>query len=117
VAHRFEIDGKSQTVKYNSRCLADGIVSDIKQKRYKGLIFFGHVAEVSFTSWLPQFMKRMSQMFDKEHKDPRPDSVNVGVTLTPNFPIPNKYAHEKPVVVAKTDANTLQKINATTLGM
>ncbi|KAI8875012.1 hypothetical protein K501DRAFT_203482 [Backusella circina FSU 941] len=117
VAHRFEISGKSQTVKYNSRCLADGIISDIQQKRYKGLIYFGHITEVSFASWLPQFITRLSHMFDKEHKDPRPDSVNVGVTLTPNFPMPKKFvtSHEEQVVVAKTDANTLQKINATTL--
>ncbi|KAI8646848.1 carotenoid oxygenase [Parasitella parasitica] len=117
--HRFEINGSNQTLKYNSRMLAKSLESKLKDKSYRGLIFFGHIPETSFTQWLYHFCMRVNNMvlFPKARQRGAPDGQSVGVTATPNFPLPTgiKKTDNENVLVSKTDANVLQKIHAETL--
>lgn len=114
--HRFEVSGESQTLKYNSRCLANSVEQNIKQGSFKGLVFFGHVPIVSFTNWILQFLGRIDVLLLRPNND-IPDSQSVGVTATPNYPLPSSWEKDgQHVLVSKTDANMLQKIHADTLG-
>ncbi|KAI7893569.1 carotenoid oxygenase [Mucor mucedo] len=116
--HRFQIDGSAQTLKYNSRCLSKSIEKKIEQKSYKGIIFFGHVPVVSFLQWIYHFLNRLDSFILRPRPDESPDAHSVGVTATPNFPLPSHWksaGRQQPVLVSKTDANILQKINAETL--
>lgn len=116
--HRFEINGSTQTLKYNSRLLAGTVECNIREKSYKGLVFFGHVPTVSFFKWLQEAYYRIAIMvlkIDSVNGDSEPDSHSVGVTASTNFPLPSDWAKEDRVLVSKTDANILQKINADTL--
>ncbi|KAI8875013.1 hypothetical protein K501DRAFT_234251 [Backusella circina FSU 941] len=116
IAHRFEISGDKQSVTYNSRSLSDGVIDDIRNKRTNGMIFFGNVMDISFFSWLFQFATRVYvTMISKKRPSTKPDSQRVGVTITPNFPLPVKQEQGGNVLVTKTDVNILQKINAKTL--
>lgn len=118
--HRFEVNGSTQTLKYNSRMLAKSLETEIKNKSFKGLIFFGHIPEMTFPQWLYNFYVRFNNLIlsPKPRHDGRPDGQSVGVTVTPNFPLPAriKKADGENVLVSKTDANVLQKIHAETLG-
>lgn len=118
--HRFEVNGATQTLKYNSRMLAKSLETKIKNKTFKGLIFFGHIPEMTFPEWLYNFYVRFNHLilFPKSRHDGRPDGQAVGVTVTPNFPLPAriKKTDNENVLVSKTDANVLQKIHAETLG-
>ncbi|GAA5796593.1 hypothetical protein HPULCUR_001966 [Helicostylum pulchrum] len=116
--HRFEINGSAQTLKYNSRLLAGTVERNIREKTYKGLVFFGHVPTVSFFKWLQEAYYRVTTMvlkIDSNKGDSEPDSRCVGVTASTNFPLPSDWAKEDRVLVSKTDANILQKIHADTL--
>lgn len=116
--HRFQIDGSAQTLKYNSRCLAKTIERNIEERSYKGLIFFGHVPIMSFIQWVYYFLNRLDSLVLRPKTNESPDAHSVGVTVTPNFPLPSHWRAEgqQPVLVSKTDANVLQKIHAETLG-
>ncbi|KAI8881430.1 hypothetical protein K501DRAFT_274588 [Backusella circina FSU 941] len=118
--HRLEISGKNQSVKYNSRLLAKSLTSDIKQRKDDILIFFGHVLKLSFFEWAKRIVTRINQVVIHpiEPSSKKPDGGLVGVTASPNFPLPprfNKPAEKENVLIAKTDANYLQKINSETL--
>ncbi|KAI8094238.1 putative carotene-dioxygenase [Thamnidium elegans] len=116
--HRFEINGSAQTLKYNSRLLAGSVERNIREKTYKGLVFFGHVPIVSFYRWLQEAYYRITIMvlrIDSNKGDSEPDSHCVGVTASTNFPLPSDWQKEDRVLVSKTDANILQKIHADTL--
>jgi torulene dioxygenase len=118
--HRFEVNGQTQILKYNSRLLAKGLESKIKNKTFKGGLFFGHMPQLTFYEWLVDFYSRLANLvlFPKPVDESAPDEQAVGVTATPNFPLPPNMAkndNEK-VLVSKTDANILQKIHAETLG-
>lgn len=119
--HRFQIDSSTQTLKYNSRCLAKSIQDNIEKKSYKGLVFFGHVPIMTFIQWLYHFLNRLDSFVLRPKADESPDAHSVGVTVTPNFPLPSNWKmtdqqQKQPVLVSKTDANILQKIHAETLG-
>ncbi|GAN07437.1 carotenoid cleavage dioxygenase 1 [Mucor ambiguus] len=117
--HRFEVNGSTQTLKYNSRMLAKSLETKIKSKTSKGLIFFGHIPEMTFPEWLYNFYVRFNNLilFPKARDNAGPDGQAVGVTVTPNFPLPAKIrkTDNENVLVSKTDANVLQKIHAETL--
>lgn len=116
--HRFEIDGVSQSVKYNSRMLAGSVERRIKQKKYSGLVFFGHIPVMSFPQWIYHFFARVDRLIlrPSDRENNAPDGQAVGVTATPNFPLPSNWEKDgKRVLVSKTDANVLQKIHADTL--
>lgn len=118
--HRFEVNGQTQTLKYNSRCLAKFVERNIQEKTYKGLIFFGHIPVMSFPQWIYHFIARLNNtvLFPKPRNRDLPDGQSVGVTATPNFPLPTGWTKKvgEHVLVSKTDANVLQKIHAETLG-
>ncbi|KAI9480627.1 MAG: carotenoid oxygenase [Benjaminiella poitrasii] len=117
--HRFELDGQSQTVKYNSRCLAKTFESRIQTRSFKGILFFGHVSDMTFFEWLYHFFARVANqvVYVMWGRHDCPDGQIVGVTATPNFPLPASLDKSKDdhVLVSKTDANVLQKIHAETL--
>lgn len=100
--------------------LAKSLENKIKDKSFKGLIFFGHIPEMSFSQWLYNFYVRLNNMvlFPKPRHEGAPDGQSVGVTVTPNFPLPAsiKNSDKDNVLVSKTDANVLQKVHAETLG-
>ncbi|CAO3642137.1 unnamed protein product [Cunninghamella blakesleeana] len=119
--HRFEISSERQQVRYNSRNLATKVEEKIKDGEV--CIFFGHVVHHStvwgqFCHFLKVFnnlvfQSRLNNLIDRD-----PSSEMVGVTPTPNFPLPkgvNFINKDLPVLVAKTDANLLQKVNADNL--
>ncbi|KAI8332974.1 putative carotene-dioxygenase [Blakeslea trispora] len=116
--HRFEVNGQTQALKYNSRCLAKSMEHDIQNKSYDFLVFFGYLPNVSFVQWLKQFFARFVDLvlFPKPRHQHRPDGQSVGVTATPNFPLPSNLTRENErILVSKTDANILQKVHADTL--
>ncbi|KAI7898324.1 carotenoid oxygenase [Cokeromyces recurvatus] len=116
--HRFEVCGRTQTLKYNSRLLAKSVETNISNKSYKGMLFFGHQPCLSFFQWLSHFCIRFYKLvFLSELNDGLPaDGHMVGVTATPNLPLPSSVkGNNKNILVAKTDANLLQKIHAETL--
>lgn len=118
--HRFEVNGATQTLKYNSRLLAKSVEHIIREQTYKGLIFFGHIPVLSFPQWVYHFWARLNNtiLFPKPRSRNLPDGQSVGVTATPNFPLPKTWAKKdgEHVLVSKTDVNVLQKIHAETLG-
>lgn len=117
--HRFRIDGTTQTLKYNSRCLAKSLGKDFEQNSFKGIITYGFIPNLSFFRWLYHFWVRLDNFVlrPKSRASNRADAHNVGVTVTPNFPLPSKWEkRNESVLVSKTDANILQKIHAETLG-
>jgi torulene dioxygenase len=118
--HRFEVNGQTQTLKYNSRLLAKGLESRIKDKKFKGGLFFGHIPQMTFYEWLVDFYFRFMNfvLFPKPRKGNRADGQSVGVTVTSNFPLPLSIikSNNENVLVTKTDANVLQKIHSETLG-
>ncbi|RCH80605.1 hypothetical protein CU098_002197, partial [Rhizopus stolonifer] len=116
--HRFQVDGQAQSLKYNSRLLAKSIQKEIEEKKYRFLFFFGHIPKVTFSQWISEFYARLSNivLFPQPRHQHRPDGQSVGVTATPNYPLPSSMSKEnKHVLVSKTDANILQKIHAETL--
>lgn len=48
-------------------------------------------------------------------KNSKPSDRQIGVTVTPNFPLPASNTDRDRSLVAKTDANMLQKVNSETL--
>lgn len=100
--------------------LAKSLENKFKDNSFKGLIFFGHIPEMSFPQWLYNFYVRLNTLvlFPKPISESAPDSQAVGVTVTPNFPLPAriKNSDKENVLVSKTDANLLQKVHAETLG-
>ncbi|KAI8974107.1 putative carotene-dioxygenase [Pilobolus umbonatus] len=115
--HRFEINGQTQSVKYNSRMLAKSIEDGIKDKPYSHSIYFGHVPEFSFMQWLYYFLHRLDILVFRPRTISQcgTDGRNVSVTVTPNYPMPSSYDKKERVLMAKTDANVLQKVDSETL--
>lgn len=118
--HRFQVNGSTQTLTYSSRMLAKSLEDSIKDKSCNGLVFFGHIPEMSFLQWLHNFYFRFYSLIlspQAAHLK-SPSGQSVGVTVTPNFPLPanvEKRENEH-VLVSKTDANVLQKVDPETLG-
>ncbi|KAI9312483.1 carotenoid oxygenase [Dichotomocladium elegans] len=118
--HRFELSSAQQRIRYNSRLTAEGMERSLVHHQSKGMIFFGHIPEEE-QGW--SRFARMVQRLDRMVVRPRvntsqdPSSAAPGVTITPNFPLPKDLCSQKEdrVLVAKTDANILQKINADSL--
>ncbi|KAI7898325.1 carotenoid oxygenase, partial [Cokeromyces recurvatus] len=121
--HRFEINGKERTVKYNSRCIAKLFESRIQNHSFKGVLFFGHIiVDMNFFQWIYHFMARVVNQIRfmlLGRACDSPDGQVIGVTVTPNFPLPSsrdiQRSKDEHVLVTKTDANALQKIHAETL--
>ncbi|KAL0579777.1 hypothetical protein ABG067_008616, partial [Albugo candida] len=113
--HRFQVDGQAQTLTYNSRCLANSVKRSIEEGTDKGSIFFGHVPIVTLPQFILGFFARIDSLLIRP-KVKLPDNQSIGVTATPNYPLPSHWKKDgERVLVSKTDANMLQKIHADTL--
>ncbi|ORZ06044.1 carotenoid oxygenase [Absidia repens] len=121
--HRFQLSSSTQTVRYNSRHLATKAEQNICQGNPTA--FFGHVYYASstwalFKAFLSRFKKFVieANLVSLNNGTGDPSSVMVGVTVTPNFPIPkslSQLSSSHPILVTKTDANVLQKVNSDNL--
>ncbi|KAI8086787.1 carotenoid oxygenase [Halteromyces radiatus] len=110
--HRFEFDGNSQKIRYNSRHTAKAFEKQLLENPFGGYTSYGTVYAVG-SAW-QRFMDFLARVNKKPHPDPSSGPVNV--TITPNFPIPGSWdTHGNPVLVAKTDSNRLQKVHHDTL--
>lgn len=122
MVHRIVIKGDTQQVTYNSRCTANSLRENIKAGSSIGLVFFGHLRDLSFFGWIKSFLSRVDNyvLRPTPRNRSKPDGLSVAVTPTPNFPLPTHWDKDdtlsEKVLVAKTDANVLQKIHAETLG-
>lgn len=115
--HRFEINGETQTLTYNSRMTAKSMEKAIQNDEIKGQIYFGHVNKYnSFRLWMAQVFSRINAILISKQHNKLPDEDSIGVTTTPNFPLPKSVNANGRTLVSKTDANILQKIHADTLG-
>ncbi|KAG1456140.1 hypothetical protein G6F56_006901 [Rhizopus delemar] len=112
MVHRFQLNGDQNSVTYNSRHTAKSLEKEI-QSDTRGLVFFGHVINLSFWYWFKDSLVRFYKLV-LFPSSKNPDGASVGVTVTPNYPLPLGINKEKSLVT-KTDANILQKIHADTL--
>jgi torulene dioxygenase len=116
--HRFEIttDGK---VVYRSRNTAEGAVALIKAEG-DPVIAFGQTDPcVSLFGKFFSFFSTMKKATSRRVGDMPANARNVGVTVSPDFPIPQpptgKIAGQPSTLVIKTDQNALQQIDPITL--
>ncbi|KAI8148245.1 carotenoid oxygenase [Fennellomyces sp. T-0311] len=115
--HRFELSSERQAVRYNNRHVSEAVERRILANPNKSQLFFGFVPDLStwrsFVNMLSRF-GGMAITTDKTTMDPS-DAV-VGVTVTPNFPMPSSITTVNDhVLVTKTDANILQQVHSNTL--
>ncbi|ORX59001.1 hypothetical protein DM01DRAFT_1301794 [Hesseltinella vesiculosa] len=121
IMHRFEIHGEANKVMYRSRYLADDAEKRIVASNGRGEIFFGHTIEMSTWGRIKDAVARIRGMSNGASADASPSSQPIGVTVTPNYPVPTSWKtketspEESLMLVSKTDANMLQKVNRDTL--
>ncbi|KAI8139885.1 carotenoid oxygenase [Fennellomyces sp. T-0311] len=115
--HRFELSAEKQAVRYNNRLTAEGVERSLVADPEKSSIFFGHVQKVSPLRSISNLWSRIDKMVLRPQKPTfeNPADRSVGVTVTPNFPLPASFRDNDKVVVSKTDANALQQVHADTL--
>ncbi|KAI8341816.1 carotenoid oxygenase [Chlamydoabsidia padenii] len=120
--HRFQLSPTQQMVRYNSRHLATKAEENIGAG--SPIAFFGHVSPVSstwalFKSFLGRFnaFVLQSNLVAMKNTAVDPSSEMVGVTVTPNYPLPKSLRSSSAdhVLVTKTDANVIQKVDADSL--
>ena len=115
--HRFELSAKRQAVRYNSRHLAESVERDLVQGRGKQMAFFGHVQELSLWDMLAAMIDRFKMVVNGlQISDNDASGAMVGVTATPNYPVPLEWMTKDPFLVAKTDLNLLQQVHPESLG-
>ncbi|KAI9245541.1 putative carotene-dioxygenase [Phascolomyces articulosus] len=115
--HRFEISAEKQSIRYNSRFVAEGAERALIEDPGKNQIFFGHVSKVSPWRAFTNLLERIDKMVLRPQRESfeNPSDRNVGVTVTPNFPIPQGATGNDQILVTKTDANALQQVHADSL--
>ncbi|KAI8149690.1 carotenoid oxygenase [Fennellomyces sp. T-0311] len=119
--HRFEISPERQAVRYNSRNLSTSVERQLVQERAKSAVFFGHVQEATLWDRCMAPVKRFKQVFGGISDTQNPSSAMVGVTVTPNYPVPSDWLDRSKDtlgdyhLVSKTDLNLLQQVHANTL--
>ncbi|KAJ2955341.1 hypothetical protein NQZ79_g8644 [Umbelopsis isabellina] len=119
--HRFEINGKDNSVLYNSRHTSNGVKRRIIESDPTLLTFGPDPCKTIFGKIQSVYLHitHMSRNAREMEADPEFDMVNV--TITPNFPLGKTLGNETGVpqgeaVVVKRDANTLQLVDKNTLG-
>ena len=120
--HRFEINGETQTVKYNSRHTSHGVERRIGQ-RDPTLLTFGPDPCKTIFGRIQSMYHHISKFGTNaalQENDAEFDMVNV--TVTPNFPLGVDLEQETGVkrgeaLVVKRDANTLQVVDPESLSM
>ncbi|KAI9490811.1 carotenoid oxygenase [Zychaea mexicana] len=119
--HRFELSSERQAVRYNNRLISDAVERRLVADPNANEIFFGHIPNLSTWRSFTNLLGRIAGMATSTRKsemDPSDDTV--GVTVTPNFPLPSKFgsvanSDNDHVLVTKTDANILQQVHSNTL--
>ncbi|KAJ8657300.1 hypothetical protein O0I10_007116 [Lichtheimia ornata] len=120
--HRFELCSKQQKVRYNSRLTAEAVEKTLVSGNSNN-IFFGHMPdeEQGWGRFAKTIQRLDSTLFRATPQDVTlldPSSRAVGVTVTPNYPLPKalqKADSNDRVLVAKSDYNMLQQVNEDTL--
>ncbi|KAF7724670.1 hypothetical protein EC973_000842 [Apophysomyces ossiformis] len=111
--HRFEFS--SESIRYSSRHLSEAVEKQLTENR-PDKVLFGHSQTLTPWERIKHIVGRVNALLIQgghfDNKDP--SSEMVGVTATPNYPVPHG-ANEERVLVAKTDANLLQQVDADTL--
>ncbi|KAI7852052.1 carotenoid oxygenase [Circinella umbellata] len=117
--HRFELSSEKQAVLYNNRLIADSMERELLDNPKANITFFGHTPKLSAKNGFMNMVGRFRELSSSQKKsDMNPSGENVGVTISPNFPLPNKFKparNDEHILVAKTDINILQHINPSTL--
>lgn len=120
--HRFEISSEQQKVRYNSRLTAEAVEQSLVNGNSSG-IFFGHMPdeEQGWGRFAKTIQRLDNTLFRATPQDvtlANPSSRAVGVTVTPNYPLPKAFQRDANdrVLVAKSDYNMLQKVDEDTLG-
>ncbi|KAI9310097.1 carotenoid oxygenase [Dichotomocladium elegans] len=119
-AHRFEIAAGKNAIRYSSRFTAEGVEKNLLQDPSR-TVFFGNIDESNGVRRVFGIVGRLGQMLlhpGRPIETMGPSDQNIGVTITPNFPLPSSFAkieNDDHVLVSKTDANVLQQIHSKTL--
>lgn len=122
--HRFQIhapeqSGKPVRVTYNSRLTSDGLIEQVRKAgRLEGLTFAAKYEPCK------TFFQKLQSMFTPAPKAPKPNEVNVGVTVSINYPGLSATGEAKPgprdnhqitSFCTKTDAAVVQMLDSETL--
>ncbi|ETI23983.1 hypothetical protein G647_05790 [Cladophialophora carrionii CBS 160.54] len=121
--HRFQIHppqpGAKARVTYNSRLTSDGLIEKIRKTgKLDGFTFAARYDPCK------SFFQKMQAVFQPAQPEPKPNEVNVGVTMSANFPGLSRDGHktDRPrdardgmTLCNKTDANMLQFLDPETL--
>ncbi|KAI9256222.1 carotenoid oxygenase [Sporodiniella umbellata] len=111
--HRFEIGGTTNTIRHRSRHTAKALEQRIRSGA-SALVFFGHLPILSFFPWLMHALSRFCRLVLLPTSLAL-DTASVGVTVSPNYPLPADGFSQPLSLVAKTDANLLQILDPVTL--
>ncbi|KAI8062590.1 carotenoid oxygenase [Gongronella butleri] len=113
--HRFELHGSDNDAVYRSRYLTDDYEKDLLETQGRGAVFFGHSIEMTTWQRIKDTIARLDRLLFRPPKATA-SSRNVSVTVTPNYPAPKDWKSNEPLIlVSKTDASALQKVNRETL--
>ncbi|CAO3597729.1 unnamed protein product [Absidia cylindrospora] len=117
--YRFEFNGKNNTLRFNSRYIAKDVEKNILARKGKGAIWFGESRKMSTWERIKDFASRFDQLVLRA-KPPSPSSVSLGITATPNYPLPSSWQastsnNGNMALVTKSDHNALQKLDHDTL--
>lgn len=120
--HRFEINGETQSIKYNSRHTSNGVERRIKEQDPTLLTFGPDPCKTIFGRIQSVFHHISKYQENEELKELDAEFDMVNVTITPNFPLGKALEKECNIkrgkaLVVKRDANTLQLVNSETLSM
>ena len=117
--HRFELSSEKQAVRYNNRMIAESVERKLVDNPKANEVFFGHTPNLSIWRSLINMLGRFRDMSSPQKKsDMDPSGAMVGVTVTPNYPLPSKFGpapNDDHILVTKTDANILQHVHSSTL--
>ena len=122
--HRFQIHTPSSPdervkVTYNSRVTCDGLIEQIKKTGRREGMTFGAKYDPCVS-----FFQKLQSVYNSTTAPKQPDSVNIGVTISPNFPGLSKTGEKKEgesqnrsieTLCNKTDSASLQMLDPETL--
>lgn len=116
--HRLQVSSERQAVLYNSRNTAVAAERIIVQAPARTAGFFGHIQDLSAWERIMSIWNRLTCPIIPKACDP--SSLMVGVTVSPNYPVPISWSNDvqtdnAKVLVAKTDLNALQLVLSDTL--
>ena len=85
--HRFEISAEKQSIRYNSRHIAEGAERLLVEDPERNQIFFGQISKVSPWRAFTNLLERLDKMAFRPRKETfeTPSDRNVGVTVNALF--------------------------------